>query len=278
MLAGIALLTEMGFSVAVGIVISAFVMSMFLVPSVTALLGERAWWPRRDPPPRGGRVAGARGGRAGPATGQLTDSRGPRILRRTLGPPVRLIGSEVDHFIERKHWRSGTKTSDDTISSFVSLREDFGWQRKIWTGVASSSVPQARSARSASWLGREARPSRRGRPARRQRRSGLRSRKGSFELMEATIAEIHDAYRRGRLTCRELVQQYLDRIAAYDKQGPALKAIITVNPRALEIADDLDRRYRRCRPDRPAARHPDHPEGQLRHLRHADHRRQQRHA
>jgi RND superfamily putative drug exporter len=42
-----ALLTEMGFSVAAGIVISAFVMSSFLVPSVIALLGTRAWWPRK---------------------------------------------------------------------------------------------------------------------------------------------------------------------------------------------------------------------------------------
>jgi RND superfamily putative drug exporter len=50
MLAGMALLTEMGFSVAAGIVISAFLMSIFLVPSVTALLGQRAWWPRRIKP------------------------------------------------------------------------------------------------------------------------------------------------------------------------------------------------------------------------------------
>ena len=45
MLAGIAFLTEMGFAVALGIVLSAFVMSMFLVPSITALLGHKAWWP-----------------------------------------------------------------------------------------------------------------------------------------------------------------------------------------------------------------------------------------
>lgn len=45
--AGMALLTEMGFAVTAGIVISAFVMSSFLVPSVIALLGTRAWWPRR---------------------------------------------------------------------------------------------------------------------------------------------------------------------------------------------------------------------------------------
>ncbi len=45
MLGGIAFLVEMGFAVSLGIVISAFVMSMFLVPSLTALLGHRAWWP-----------------------------------------------------------------------------------------------------------------------------------------------------------------------------------------------------------------------------------------
>jgi len=36
---------EMGFAVSVGIMIAAFVMSMFLVPSLTALLGRKAWWP-----------------------------------------------------------------------------------------------------------------------------------------------------------------------------------------------------------------------------------------
>jgi RND superfamily putative drug exporter len=45
MMAGIDMMTQMGFAVSVGICISAFVMSMFLVPSVTALIGHRAWWP-----------------------------------------------------------------------------------------------------------------------------------------------------------------------------------------------------------------------------------------
>lgn len=45
MLARLAFLTQMGFAVSVGIIISAFVMSMFLVPSVTALLRHNAWWP-----------------------------------------------------------------------------------------------------------------------------------------------------------------------------------------------------------------------------------------
>jgi RND superfamily putative drug exporter len=45
MLGGISFLVEMGFAVSLGIMIAAFAMSMFLVPSVTALLGRAAWWP-----------------------------------------------------------------------------------------------------------------------------------------------------------------------------------------------------------------------------------------
>jgi putative drug exporter of the RND superfamily len=45
MLAGVSFLVEMGFAVSLGILIAAFVMSMFLVPGITALLGHKAWWP-----------------------------------------------------------------------------------------------------------------------------------------------------------------------------------------------------------------------------------------
>ena len=45
MMTGIDMMTQMGFAVSVGICIAAFVMSMFLVPSVTALIGHAAWWP-----------------------------------------------------------------------------------------------------------------------------------------------------------------------------------------------------------------------------------------
>lgn len=65
-----------------------------------------------------------------------------------------------------------------------------------------------------------------------------------FEVMETTIAGVHAAFGSGRLTCRALVQAYLDRIAAYDKTGPALNAIQFVNPRALEQADSLDAVWR----------------------------------
>ncbi|MGH8880200.1 MAG: MMPL family transporter, partial [Stackebrandtia sp.] len=55
MLGGIAFLTQMGFAVSIGILISAFVMSMFLVPSITALLGHKAWWPGHGDEPDKGR-------------------------------------------------------------------------------------------------------------------------------------------------------------------------------------------------------------------------------
>ena len=64
-----------------------------------------------------------------------------------------------------------------------------------------------------------------------------------FRIDEATIADVHRAFRARTLTCRSLVQQYLDRIEAYDKRGPAINALVTVNGAALAVADSLDRRY-----------------------------------
>jgi amidase len=65
-----------------------------------------------------------------------------------------------------------------------------------------------------------------------------------FHLQEATIAGIHAAFATGRLTCVQLTRAYLDRIAAYNSTGPALRAIISVNPRSLEMAGELDRQYK----------------------------------
>ncbi|HEX2932736.1 MAG TPA: amidase family protein, partial [Candidatus Binatia bacterium] len=62
----------------------------------------------------------------------------------------------------------------------------------------------------------------------------------SFDVIETTIADIHAAYQSRQLTCRQLVQSYLDRIQAYDKNGPTINAIITINPDALKEAERLD--------------------------------------
>jgi amidase len=65
------------------------------------------------------------------------------------------------------------------------------------------------------------------------------------DVLETTISATHSALDRGSVTCRALVQAYLDRIAAYDQRGPALNAIQTINPRALAEADSLDQLRRR---------------------------------
>ncbi|MEZ5417273.1 MAG: amidase family protein [Vicinamibacterales bacterium] len=72
-----------------------------------------------------------------------------------------------------------------------------------------------------------------------------------FHVEEASIADIHAAFRSGALTCRALVDQYLRRIDAYDKNGPAVNAIIMVNPRARAEADALDTRFRASGPVGP---------------------------
>ena len=66
-----------------------------------------------------------------------------------------------------------------------------------------------------------------------------------FRVEETTIAQIHEAMKAGRLTCAALVDAYLRRIDAYDRNGPSLNAIVVVNPGARAQADDLDRRYAR---------------------------------
>ena len=61
-----------------------------------------------------------------------------------------------------------------------------------------------------------------------------------FEVQEATIADIHAALASRRITCAQLVQKYLDRIEAYDKTGPAINSVITVNAKALDEARAID--------------------------------------
>ncbi|MHB0949036.1 MAG: amidase [Gemmatimonadaceae bacterium] len=61
-----------------------------------------------------------------------------------------------------------------------------------------------------------------------------------FNVVETSIADIQGALRAGTLTCHTLVTEYLRRIDAYDHNGPAINALITVHPRALAIADSLD--------------------------------------
>jgi len=62
-----------------------------------------------------------------------------------------------------------------------------------------------------------------------------------FELDEITIPELQDGMKSGKYTARSLVEKYRERIDEIDKRGPAVNAIIELNPDALSIADALDR-------------------------------------
>ncbi len=61
-----------------------------------------------------------------------------------------------------------------------------------------------------------------------------------FDLSTATVADINEAFDAGALTSEKLLQLYLARIAAYDKQGPKVNAVIMLNPNALVEARALD--------------------------------------
>jgi Asp-tRNA(Asn)/Glu-tRNA(Gln) amidotransferase A subunit family amidase len=66
-----------------------------------------------------------------------------------------------------------------------------------------------------------------------------------FNVVEATVPEIHAAMKASKLTARQLIQSYLDRIAAYDKKGPDLNCIISLNSQALAEADTLDAAFKK---------------------------------
>jgi amidase len=61
-----------------------------------------------------------------------------------------------------------------------------------------------------------------------------------FRVEETTVSDIRSALESGVVSCRGLVDQYLKRIDAFDRVGPALNSLVLVNPRAREVADSLD--------------------------------------
>lgn len=70
----------------------------------------------------------------------------------------------------------------------------------------------------------------------------------AFDVIEATITDIHAAIIKEQTTIQELVQRYLDRIEVYNDE---LNAVITVNPNAITRAKDLDDHWRESGPISP---------------------------
>src|SRR5216117_3278883 len=61
-----------------------------------------------------------------------------------------------------------------------------------------------------------------------------------IDLDAATIADLNAAFNAGTLTSEKLVQLCIARIQAYDREGPSLHAVMTLNPKAIETARALD--------------------------------------
>jgi amidase len=95
-----------------------------------------------------------------------------------------------------------------------------GSVRSLIAGLLIAALPLAGSA--ADSRGKEAAPS------------------SSFNILEATIPQLHAALMAGTVSSHQLVSIYLARIAAYDQKGPALNAISVINSKALDQADARD--------------------------------------
>src|ERR1700756_4555776 len=74
--------------------------------------------------------------------------------------------------------------------------------------------------------------------------AGAQNSDKAFHLDEATISDVHAAYKSGALTSVRLVQAYLERIRACDQAGPKLNVVIFLNTKAQEEAAALDEHLR----------------------------------
>ena len=66
----------------------------------------------------------------------------------------------------------------------------------------------------------------------------------AVNVEEITVTQLQQGYKEGRFSITDIVQGYLQRIEAIDRNGPKLNAVIRVNPDALQIASELDREMR----------------------------------
>ncbi|MCH1569951.1 MAG: hypothetical protein L7S64_01300 [Longimicrobiales bacterium] len=60
-------------------------------------------------------------------------------------------------------------------------------------------------------------------------------------IAELSITQLQELMSSGEATSVDITQAYLDRIEAYDQQGPSINAMVWLNPNALSDAEALDR-------------------------------------
>lgn len=61
------------------------------------------------------------------------------------------------------------------------------------------------------------------------------------QVLSSSLSEICDMLEKGEITSEELCEVYIERINAYDKKGPRLNSIISLNKNAIEQAKNLDK-------------------------------------
>ncbi len=72
-----------------------------------------------------------------------------------------------------------------------------------------------------------------------------------FDFQETTMLELQSGMADGNLSARQITQAYIDRIKLVDRRGPALRAILEINPDALTIAEALDQERQESGPRSP---------------------------
>ncbi|MBU0694995.1 MAG: amidase, partial [Bacteroidetes bacterium] len=65
-----------------------------------------------------------------------------------------------------------------------------------------------------------------------------------FEFNEITIDQLQNMMESGKATAKSITEMYLKRIDAMDKKGPAINAVIELNPDAIKIAEEMDKERR----------------------------------
>lgn len=75
--------------------------------------------------------------------------------------------------------------------------------------------------------------------------------KNAFNIVGASISDIHSAISKKETTCEEIIEAQMDRINALDRMGPELNSLLNINENALEEAIALDESFEETEELRP---------------------------
>jgi amidase len=70
--------------------------------------------------------------------------------------------------------------------------------------------------------------------------SGIRQPAAPFSVFEKSVTDLQDAMTRGVVTAEDIAREYLTRLTQYDRNGPAFRSLLSLNPRAIADARARD--------------------------------------